>query len=127
MKKSLATLLLIAPLTLGLTGCIIVADGDGKYNDMNISHEDREYENRKKIARLDLATGYNEAYEMFGVADFNETYEKDGDKVQVLYYRTHRKNADGMTTKDECTYLHFVAGKLVGTGSGADFSRHTGS
>lgn len=118
MKKTLATLLLIAPLSLGLTGCIIVADGDGGSSIMG-DHEDREYENRKKIARLELDMGYLEVQDYLGVADFNEVYEKNGEKIQVLYYRTNRKHADSMTTKDECTPLVFKGTKLVSWGESA--------
>lgn len=117
MKKTLATLLLIAPLSLGLTGCIIVADGDG--GSIMADHEDREYENRKKIARLELDMGYLEVQDYLGVADFNEVYEKNGENVQVLYYRTNRKHADSMTTKDECTPLVFKGKKLVSWGESA--------
>lgn len=126
MKKTLATLLLIAPLTLGLTGCIIVADGDGGYKNMMTDHDDREYDNRKKIARLEINTDYSDAQDRLGVADFNESFEQDGQNIQVLYYRTNRKHADSMTTKDECTYLQFVDGKFKQSGAGEDFSRNTG-
>ncbi|TRX57066.1 DUF3192 domain-containing protein [Thalassomonas sp. M1454] len=118
MKKTLATLLLIAPLSLGLTGCIIVADTDGNGHIM-ADHEDREYENRKKISRLELDMGYLEVQDYLGVADFNEVYEKNGETIQVLYYRTNRKHADSMTTKDECTPLVFKAKKLVSWGDSA--------
>lgn len=118
MKNKLATLLLIAPLSLGLTGCIIVADTDGNGHIM-VDHEDKEYDNRKKIARLELDMGYLEVQDYLGVADFNEVYEKNGDHIQVLYYRTNRKHADSMTTKDECTPLIFKAKKLVSWGESA--------
>ena len=119
MKKTLATLLLIAPLTLGLTGCIIVADGDGKHGSFIADHEDREFENRKKIARLENGMAYLSAQDHLGVPDFNESYDKNGETIQVLFYRTNRKHSDSMTTKDECTPLIFKAGKLTSWGESA--------
>lgn len=119
MKKSLATLLLIAPLSLGLTGCIIVADADGNYDSHVADFQDREYENRKKIARLELNMGYLEVQDYLGVPDFNETYQKDNEQVHVLFYRTNRKHKDSLTTKDECTPLVFKGEKLVSWGDSA--------
>ena len=54
-----------------------------------------------------------------GLADFNEFHQKDQDRFQVLYYRTQRKNGDGVTTKDECTPLVLKNGLLVGWGDTA--------
>ncbi|HET8817399.1 MAG TPA: DUF3192 domain-containing protein, partial [Pseudidiomarina sp.] len=51
-----------------------------------------------------------------GTPNFSELWTVDGDKYRVLYYRTHRVDSDGETTKDECTPLVFVNGSLVGTG-----------
>ncbi|WOH38736.1 DUF3192 domain-containing protein [Thalassotalea fonticola] len=119
MKKSLATLLLIAPLTLGLTGCIIVADGNGEHGSFVTDHQDREYENRKKIARLESGMAYLAAQDYLGVPDFNESYDKGGETIQVLFYRTNRVHSDSMTTKDECTPLIFKAGKLTSWGESA--------
>lgn len=116
MKKPLATLLLLAPLSLSLTGCIVVADGDGHHGSYQADFEDREYDNRKKIARLELDMGYLEVQDYLGVPDFNETYQKDGEQIKVLFYRTNRKHRDSMTTKDECTPLVFKANKLVSWG-----------
>jgi hypothetical protein len=124
MKKSLLALLIAAPLTLSLTGCVIaVGEGDGRISTSGF--DDREFNNRKQIANLALNSSYADVAHKLGVADFNESYEKNGDKVQVLFYRTHRVHKDGLTTKDECTYLHFVNGALLETGSGSDHSRNT--
>ncbi len=119
MKKPLATLLLLAPLSLGLTGCIVVADGDGGHNSWSSDFEDREYDNRKKIARLELNMGYLEVQDYLGVPDFNETYQKEGEQIQVLFYRTNRKHKDSLTTKDECTPLVFKSSKLISWGEKA--------
>lgn len=125
MKKSLIALLCTAPLTLGLTGCIVSVGGEEDHV-ISSEFEDREYSNRKKIARLSLGSSYNDVANQLGVADFNESYEKEGENIQVLFYRTNRVHKDGLTTRDECTYLYFVGGALKETGRGGDFTRNTG-
>ena len=118
MNKSLIALLTALPLTFGLTGCVVAVGGDddGHYS---YSYDDREHENRKKIAGLQLNTSFNDVQRILGVADFNEVYQKDGESIQVLYYRTNRKHKDGLTTKDECTPLIFKNGALTSWGDTA--------
>lgn len=118
MNKSLMALLVVAPLTLGLTGCV-VAIGDRHDEDGIMSDHDREYENRKKISQLLVNTSYAMVQNQFGVPDFTETYNKNGETIQVLYYRTQRVHKDGLTTKDECTPLVFKQLKLVSWGDNA--------
>jgi len=115
MKKTLLAVALTLPLT--LTGCVVAVGGDDD-NYSYKSHESQEYKNRKAIARMELGTAYETTTARLGVADFFEKYEENGELVQVAYYRTHRVHKDGLTTKDECTYLKFVNGKLVATGVG---------
>lgn len=119
MKKSILALIVAAPLTLSLTGCVVAVGGDDRDYKVSGSNHN-EFENRKSIASLPLSTSYNDAVHKLGVAEFNEKYEQDGDLIQVIYYRTHRVHKDGLTTKDECTYLKFVNGALVATGDGGD-------
>lgn len=119
MKKVLLPLLVITPLTLGLTGCVVAVGGGEDGYSMSHDFEDREYDNRKKIARLQLNSSFNDVQSTLGVADFNEVYEKNGENIQVLYYRTNRKHKDGITTKDECTPLIFKNGELVSWGDSA--------
>lgn len=119
MKKSLLAVLIATPLMLGLSGCVVSIGGDDDSGFSSFDYEDREYENRQKIARLQLNTSFSAIQTELGVADFNETYAKEGENIQVLYYRTHRKHKDGMTTKDECTPLIFKDGKLVSWGEQA--------
>ncbi|WP_448567504.1 DUF3192 domain-containing protein [Thalassotalea ganghwensis] len=124
MKKSLIALGLILPLTVSLTGCVIAVDGDGDARVMSSDFDDREYDNRKAIAKTPLQSSIVDVKAKLGIADFTESYTHDDKTVQVLYYRTHRVHKDGLTTKDECTYLKFVDGSLVSTGNGADFERY---
>ena len=119
MKKSIIALLIAAPLAMTLSGCVI------KINDHGIagSSEDRTYENRKKISKIQLGTSFMDIQEKLGVSDFSETYAEGDNTVRVLYYRTQRKHKDGLTTKDECTFLQFINGQLVETGNGGDYSK----
>lgn len=127
MKKSLIALTLLVPLSLSLTGCVIAVDGDSDGHGFSSNFDDREYDNRKIIVSLPLQSSIVDVQKRLGLADFTESFENDGKTVNVLYYRTHRVHKDGLTTKDECTYLHFIDGALVDTGNGADYSRNTKS
>ena len=121
MKKSLIALLIVSPIALSMSGCVVKVGGDnpdGNYS-INSDYEDREYSNRKKIANLTLNMPIDAVKSDFGIADFNEVYNKNGENVQVLFYRTHRVRKDGLTTKDECTPLVFKEGVLVSWGENA--------
>jgi len=125
MKKSLLAFAFAIPLSLSLSGCVISVGGEDGHG-FGSNFEDREYENRKNIARIKLNSTYSNVYNTLGVADFTETYQRNDSVVKVLYYRTHRQQKDGMTTKDECTYLNFVDGILTETGNGQNYARNTG-
>lgn len=123
MKKTLLALLVTLPLVSTLSGCVIaVNDGEVDHSLMGDSG-DRSYKNRKKIAQAQLNASFAEIQEKLGVADFSETYKHDEATIRVLYYRTQRKHKDGLTTKDECTYLEFVNGELTQTGNGGEYKR----
>ena len=121
MKKSLIALLIAAPLAMTLSGCVIKINDDGIDHGFVSDSEDRTYKNRKKIAKVQLGASFMDMQEKLGVADFSETYSDGKDTVRVLYYRTQRKHKDGLTTKDECTFLQFINGKLVETGNGGEY------
>ena len=123
MKKSLLVLLVALPLASALTGCVIsVSDGEVDHSFMGDS-ADRSYENRKKIAQVQLGSSFVDMQEKLGVADFSETYTHNEQTIRVLYYRSQRKHKDGLTTKDECTYLEFINGELTQTGNGGEYKR----
>lgn len=125
MKKSLLALLVAAPLTLSLSGCVISVNDDGVESGFSSSHEDRSYENRKKINNIQLSASIVDMQEKLGVADFSQIYTVNDKTIRVLYYRTQRKHKDGLTTKDECTYLEFVNGELIQTGNGDEYKKIT--
>ena len=127
MKKSLLALLVALPLVSTLSGCVIsVKDGEVDHSFMSDSG-DRSYENRKKIAQVQLGSSFVDMQEKLGVADFSETYTHNEQTVRVLYYRSQRKHKDGLTTKDECTYLEFIDGELTQTGNGEAYKRFSTS
>jgi hypothetical protein len=123
MKKSIIALLIAAPLAMTLSGCVIKINDDGIEHGMVGDGEERTYENRKKISKIQLGTSFMDIQEKLGVSDFSETYAEGDNTVRVLYYRTQRKHKDGLTTKDECTFLQFINGQLVETGNGGDYSK----
>jgi len=123
MKKSIIALLIAAPLAMTLSGCVVKINDDGIDHGFVGDSEDRTYKNRKKIAKVQLGASFMDMQEKLGVSDFSETYADGENTVRVLYYRTQRKHKDGLTTKDECTYLQFINGKLVETGNGGDYSK----
>ena len=123
MKKSIIALLVAAPLAMTLSGCVIKINDDGMDHGFVGDNEDRTYKNREKIDKIQLGTSFMDIQEKLGVSDFSETYADGDSTVRVLYYRTQRKHKDGLTTKDECTFLQFINGQLVETGNGGDYSK----
>ena len=123
MKKKLLILLITLPLALTLSGCVVKINDDGMDNSFVMDSEDRTYKNRKEIAALVLNSSFVEIQAQLGVADFSEIYTENDVTVRVLYYRTQRVHKDDLTTKDECTYLKFIAGQLIETGNGGEFTK----
>ncbi|WP_438864202.1 DUF3192 domain-containing protein [Neptunicella sp.] len=116
MKKTLLIAALVLPLT--LSGCIVSVDGrDGEK--WHSDWQDIEHQNRDKLTRLENGMSVNAVKKIMGVADFNELYQQQGHNIQVLFYRTQRKESDGITNKDECTPVVFKDGNLIGLGETA--------
>ena len=109
----------MAPLSLSLTGCVVAIGDHDRDNGYVMSDHDRQYENRKQIATLMVNATFSAVQDKMGVPDFNETYDKNGETIQVLFYRTHRVHKDDLSTKDECTPLVFKQNKLVSWGDKA--------
>lgn len=109
---SLASLLMIS-----LSGCVIAIGDDEFQRDTNHSSwEVREKNNRAHIQAMQLGQQYLDVTNKMGVADFNELITRGDNTYQILYYRTHRKDGDGVTTKNECTSLVFLNSELIGWG-----------
>ena len=111
MQLKKVTLIAFVPLALTLTGCMINVEQQPS--------EDRSVENRSTISSLSLDLTQTEVTERLGIPDFTELHQSEKGNVKVLFYRTHRNKADGITTKDECTPLIFVNSRLVGWGEAA--------
>jgi outer membrane protein assembly factor BamE (lipoprotein component of BamABCDE complex) len=114
-------MLLILPLAITLSGCVIVA-GDGDWDDnVNTSNWRAEQnKNRSNITKLSLGQSRTEVLANMGEPSFTEAFRDANDvPYQVLYYRTHREHGDGQTTKDETTALVFENDSLVGWGNDA--------
>ncbi len=76
----------------------------------------QQQQNREDIASLQTGVSINAVLAKMGTPEFNEIQESNAGMAQVLYYRTQRVRDDGNTSKDECTPLLFVDGKLKGWG-----------
>lgn len=90
-------------------------------NPAQMNWQDREAFNAKFIQRLNVATDVKQEFliSRLGSPDITEAYRHDGIVYQLLYYRTHRKAADGITTADECTALLFIDRQLKAVGEDA--------
>jgi len=105
-----------------LGGCVIKIDDDPNYDSYDSKHmswQQQEKQNKAYISDLELGVSSSKIEMALGTPDFNEAFKTDNGKVQILYYRTHHKESDSITTKDECTPLVFVNDELVGWGESA--------
>ena len=107
-------LALLLPL-IALAGCVIAVnspDGEDGWNS-------RQQRNERAINHLELGRSRASVEAQLGEPDFVDAFQRNGEKFNVLYYRTHRVHGDGRTTRDETTPLVFVDGNLVGWGKSA--------
>lgn len=81
--------------------------------------EDRQEYNQIQIAKIELGLSKNEVLELLGSPDITEAKRDAEKELQVMFYRTQHKQADGITTQDECTALLFENSKLVAWGETA--------
>jgi len=120
LKKSLLAIMIALPLTTALSGCVIAVGGNDKDGfNYSTDYEDREHENRAHLNKLQHNMSFDQVQSLMGLADFNESYDKNGEAIQVLFYRTHRTEKDGLTTKNECTPLIFKNNALASWGDTA--------
>jgi len=111
-------LLIVTAATLALSGCV-VAIGDKTETSSESGWRKTQQFNLQTINQLALGVNSEEVRNMLGAPDFTELFQKDGQQVQVLFYRTHHRHSDGKTTKDECTPLVFKDNRLSGWGDKA--------
>ena len=109
--KTPIRLCLIALLPLVATGCIYV---DGEHVDSSWRKDQRN--NREAISRLEIGSPRSAVLAELGSPDDSEAFNRDGEEIRVLFYRTQRRHSDGETTRDETTPLVFENGLLVGWG-----------
>ena len=104
-----------------LSGCVVVAGDIDEWDrdDYRSDWQKIERENRANIANLTLGATYASVVTVMGQADFSEAFETGGHQYQILFYRTHRVDSDGETTKDETTPLVFKDQQLIGWGQDA--------
>lgn len=111
-------LLIISAATLALSGCV-VAIGDKTETASESTWRKTQQFNLQSINQLSLGVSSEDVRQQLGAPDFSELFQKDGQQVQVLFYRTHHRNSDGKTTKDECTPLIFKDNQLTAWGDKA--------
>ncbi|WP_241971558.1 DUF3192 domain-containing protein [Idiomarina fontislapidosi] len=103
-------------MAISLSGCIVVSERGWSEGEAQYDHQQVERDNRQMISNLTMNARLDDVRTRMGTPDFNERWSENGDDYQVLFYRTQRLHADGLTTKDECTPIVFVNGELAGTG-----------
>ncbi|MDX3773247.1 DUF3192 domain-containing protein [Chromatiaceae bacterium AAb-1] len=83
--------------------------------------QDREAFNARIINKLDPQEQHlqDDIIKRLGVPDITAALKQQNTIYQLLYYRTHWKVADGITTADECTPLLFRDRKLIAKGDAA--------
>jgi outer membrane protein assembly factor BamE (lipoprotein component of BamABCDE complex) len=81
--------------------------------------EDRQAYNKVKISQLELGQQKKQILELLGSPDITEAKRNNNKELQVMFYRTQHKQADGITTEDECTALLFENNELIAWGDSA--------
>ena len=108
----------VALLVVGLSGCV-VAIGNTEEPKNQLASDKAQQENLKKINQLQLGVSVAEVKSLLGAPDFTEAFQKNGEQVQVLFYRTQLNRRDNKTTKDECIPIIFHGDQLSGWGNKA--------
>tara|TARA_R110002072_G_scaffold36524_2_gene107504 strand:+ start:47528 stop:47896 length:369 start_codon:yes stop_codon:yes gene_type:complete len=107
----LAALLLT---TSTLTGCVVAIGNDGFDDDEQ--WEQSQKRNERYIDSIKLGARIGAIHADLGEPDYRDSFQRNGDTFEVLYYRTQHRHSDGKTTRDETTPLVFIDGQLVGYG-----------
>lgn len=117
MMNKTARILIPGLLAVLLSGCVVSVGGSRGYSG-EASWQQLEQNNRQAIARLVRGMPVEDVRGHMGTPHFLESFERDGYTYEVLFYRTHRVKADGITTRDETTPVVFENGYLIGWGEG---------
>ena len=104
----------IVLLSISLQGCVIAIGNDGMGDDED--WQDRQEHNLQYINQLRLNISSSEILDELGDPDFKESFQRDGELFEILYFRTEHLDSDGMTSKAETTPLVFIDKQLVGWG-----------
>jgi hypothetical protein len=97
-----------------LSGCVVAIGNDAFEED--VKWEQSQKRNDRFIANISLGASMASIVSELGKPDYRDSFQRNGDVFQVLYYRTQHKHSDGETTRDETTPLVFIDGTLVGYG-----------
>lgn len=83
----------------------------------NMDWQDREQYNREQISKLEVGMSKQHIIELMGSPDISEAKKVAEKTLQVMFYRTERKQSDGITTADECIPLLFENNQLIAWGN----------
>lgn len=100
---------------LALSGCVVVIGDEDGVRTGNSVLEQQRY-NAVAVPKLALGTGQQAVRDELGEPHFVEAFNGGDGEYRVLFYRTHRVDRDGETTRDETTPVVFRDGVLVGIG-----------
>ncbi|MCL1146010.1 DUF3192 domain-containing protein [Shewanella sp. 10N.261.52.F9] len=114
MKSKLPVIIISIFVTYVAFVAVIMATYDPSPDEMD--WEDRQAYNLAQMSEVTLGQSIEEIKSLFGKADFSEAKLSQESQLQVLFYRTHHKESDGETTKEECTPMLFKQGKLIAWG-----------
>jgi len=118
MSKKVVFRILLALAAYGIFVVLVMTFYDDSPSQMG--WEDREAYNRQFIAKLKVDNyTFDQAINELGSPDITEAKKVDGNRYQVLFYRTQHMKSDGITSQDECTALLFHNDVLVGIGQSA--------
>ncbi len=118
--KTFIKFLTVAAVVSSLSGCVVaVGNGEGDWDDSDSNWRKTQQANLGYINNLKIGTSTESVRSNLGSPAFVETFQRQGETVEVLFYRTNHRHSDGETSKDECTPLVFKRGQLVGWGDKA--------
>lgn len=100
-----------------LSGCVVAIGNDGFGDDEQ--WEETQKRNDRYIGGSVLGSSMTAVQADLGEPNYRESFQREGEIFDVLYYRTQHRHSDGQTTKDETTPMVFIDGKLVGYGASA--------